>query len=96
MANTNRSSQTQQMFRVVERYYRSGLSRRQICEQEEISLSKLNYWINRYRREKHFFQEKKHGFTLLNPSFKASSRSYSIELELPDGVVVRISTQIEG
>jgi transposase-like protein len=55
MANTNRSSQTQQMFRVVERYYRSGLSRRQICEQEEISLSKLNYWINRYRREKHFF-----------------------------------------
>ena len=44
------NSLSEEMFRLVERYYQNGLPHKAFCEQEGISVKKLAYWATQYRR----------------------------------------------
>ena len=103
--STSKSSSThlsQQMFTVVERYYSSGLTRRQICQQEGISLSKLNYWIARYRKQNMPFEGTENPIRAFVPleghplPLQAGDTGYFIELELPEGLLLRIYRKHTG
>jgi hypothetical protein len=41
----------EQMYELVGTYEQSGQSQKEFCNQQGISLAKLNYWISKYRQE---------------------------------------------
>ena len=103
--STSKSSSThlsQQMFAIIECLYRIGLTRRQIYQQEGISLSKLNYWIARYRKQNMSFKGAENpirAFVLLEDHplpLQAGDTGYFIELELPEGLLLRIYRKHTG
>ncbi len=86
----------EEMFRLVERYYKSGFTRRQFSQQEGISQSKLSYWIQRYRRHRreHLAQEATAKFISLNPASESDLQVWDhaplVELRLGNGMILRI------
>jgi len=90
------ASHREEMFRLVERYYQSGLTRRQFSQQEGISLSKLGYWIGRYRRhhQENPAEEAPAQFISLHPMAESEGcghpKTLLVELCLGNGMILRI------
>ncbi len=90
------ASHREEMFRLVERYYQSGLTRRQFSQQERISLSKLVYWIGRYRRhhQENPAQEATAQFISLHPMAESEDcgqpKTLLVELCLGNEMLLRI------
>jgi transposase-like protein len=72
----------QEMFKKVEAYYQSGLSQPAFCKEQGINKSTFIYWLKKYRKEKQF------DFVPLPTQISTST--FNIELELPNGIKLRI------
>ncbi len=94
--HAEQASHREEMFRLVERYYQSGLTRRQFSQQERIYLSKLVYWIGRYRRhhQENPAQEATAQFISLHPMAESEDcrhpKTLLIELCLGNGMMLSI------
>ena len=71
-----------EMFNIVESYYRSGLSQPAFCRQQGLNKSTFLYWLKKYRHEK------QDDFLPLKVS--ESKPSFNLELDLPNGIKIRI------
>ena len=80
------------MVRLVERYYKSGLTRRQFSQQEGITQSKLSCWIQCYRRHRreHLVEEATAKFISLNPASESDLQVWDHAPLLGNGMILRI------
>ena len=84
----------QEMYNLVELWYRSSLLKRDFCKQHKVKLSCLNYWITKYRKEKHANESQpSNGFiplTIKESMTREAGITPEIELDLPHGIRLRI------
>ncbi len=76
------ASRREEMFKVVESYYQSGLSQPAFCRQQGLNKSTFLYWLKKYRKEK------QNDFLPLRVN--ESKTSFNLELDLPNGIKIRI------
>ena len=75
------------MFELVEQWQQSGLSQKQFILEHDIKLATFGYWVKKYRQ--HHTGEI--GFAKVElGQAQGSSTTSRIEIELADGIVVRI------
>lgn len=75
------------MFELVEQWQQSGLSQKQFILEHDIKLATFGYWVKKYRQ--HYSGEI--GFAKVElGQTPGSSTTARIEIELADGIVVRI------
>jgi hypothetical protein len=70
---------------VINRFETSGLSTRAFCRQEEVTLSSLMRW-----RRKLVSADAESRFVDVTPPVARTTPGWAIEVELPNGCVVRI------
>lgn len=71
--------------RLVARFEASRLDAASFCDRESISLSSLHRWRRRLREPDH------DGFVEIPvPALSTSASEWSLEVELPNGVVLRL------
>jgi hypothetical protein len=83
-----RKRRTQAQWRgIVRRFEASGLAAREFCRHEELSLSSLQRWRAKGRRA-----GREARFVELAPgsATRALPESWAVEIELPNGVSVRV------
>ncbi|MHB2148148.1 IS66 family insertion sequence element accessory protein TnpA [Calditrichota bacterium LG25] len=78
-ADENRQDE---MFKIIEAYQQSGLSQPAFCRQQGLNKSTFLYWLKKYRKEK------QNDFLPL--SVNESKTSFNLELDLPNGIKIRI------
>jgi len=71
------------MYPIVERWKKSGLTKKSFCKQEEIPLSVMSYWIVQYNKSK-ILRTKSNAFVPLKVTDPPESRIY-LELVLSSG-----------
>ena len=76
------ANRREEMFKIVESYYQSGLSQPAFCRQQGLNKSTFLYWLKKYRKEK------QNDFLPL--SVNESKTSFNLELDLPNGIKIRI------
>lgn len=84
------ASLREEMFKVVESYYQSGLSQPAFCRQQGLNKSTflyaerhgLRHWLKKYRKEK------QNDFLPINVT--GTKTSFNLELDLPNGIKIRI------
>jgi transposase-like protein len=85
------------MFKLVETFLTSGKTQKKFCRQHEISLSKFQFWLRLYRREKQpvpIEQAKtERAFIPIHFSSKDQCQDleYTWSVEYPNGVRIRFS-----
>lgn len=78
---------TTSMFELVEQWQQSGISQKQFTHAHDIKLATFGYWVKKYRQ--HHAGEI--GFAKVElGQIPGSSSTARIEIELADGIVVRI------
>jgi len=77
---------TTRMFDLVEQWQQSGLSQKQFILEHDIKLATFGYWVKKHRQ--HYLGEV--GFAKVELGKGTSSSAARIEIELADGLVVRI------
>ncbi len=86
----------EEMFRLVERYYKSGFTRRPFSRQEGITRNKLNDWGQRCRRHQRVgqAQEASAKFIPLQPESQSALQGCEqpprVELRFGDGMILRM------
>ena len=84
----------QEMYPIVELWYKSSLLKRDFCKQHKIKTNCLSYWITKYRKEKHTNQSlPSDGFiplTIKESVTREAGITPEIELDLPHGIRLRI------
>ncbi|MHB2148163.1 IS66 family insertion sequence element accessory protein TnpA [Calditrichota bacterium LG25] len=78
-ADENRQDE---MFKIIEAYQQSGLSQPAFCRQQGLNKSTFLYWLKKYRKEK------QNDFLPINVT--ESKTSFNLELDLPNGIKIRI------
>lgn len=77
------------MFSVIKEWQTSKLAKKSFCNQKGIAISVFYYWHKRYKED-----ENTGGFVPINVNGAHQySPSSSIEIEYPNGVIVRLSGQ---
>jgi len=76
------ANRQEEMFKIVESYYQSGLSQPAYCRQQGLNKSTFLYWIKKYRKEK------QNDFLPLQVN--AAKTTFNLELDLPNGIKIRI------
>ena len=76
------ANRREEMFKIVESYYQSGLSQPAYCRQQGLNKSTFLYWIKKYRKEK------QNDFLPLQVN--AAKTTFNLELDLPNGIKIRI------
>jgi transposase-like protein len=76
---------TTRMFELVEQWQQSGLSQKQFLLEHDIKLATFGYWVKKHRQH----QMGEVGFAKVELG-KGVSSTARIEIELADGLVVRI------
>jgi hypothetical protein len=71
------------MYPIIERWQKSNLSKKTFCEQEELPLSVMNYWVVQYNKSK-ILRTKSNAFVPLKVTNPPESRIY-LELVLSSG-----------
>jgi len=86
MEDTQRRRTKEEMFPVVEAWQHSGLSKKSFCKEQGIVKSVFFYWCKKYREE-----NESGGFIPLNSGVShAIAPGYSIEIQYPNGVVLKL------
>ncbi|MHB2148173.1 IS66 family insertion sequence element accessory protein TnpA [Calditrichota bacterium LG25] len=80
--STSDANRRDEMFKIVESYYQSGLTQPAFCKKQGLSKSTFLYWLKKYRKEK------QNDFLPL--SVNKSKTSFNLELDLPNGIKIRI------
>jgi len=80
--STVNANRREEMFTVVESYYRSGLSQPTFCRQQGLNKSTFLYWLKKYRKEKEG--------RFLPLSINESKTTFNLDLELPNGIKIHI------
>ena len=84
----------QEMYPIVEMWFRSSALKRDFCKQHKIKTNCLNYWITKYRKEqKDEKSSLSNGFIPLNIKeslTRETGITPEIELDLPHGIRLRI------
>ncbi|MHB2149994.1 IS66 family insertion sequence element accessory protein TnpA [Calditrichota bacterium LG25] len=80
--STSDANRRDEMFKIVESYYQSGLSQPAFCRQQGLNKSTFLYWLKKYRKEK------QNDFLPINVT--ESKTSFNLELDLPNGIKIRI------
>jgi transposase-like protein len=75
----------EEMFPLVEMYFSSPASQKEFSAEHGISLSVLNYWIAKYRRE----QAESAAFLEIVPATEVADRPL-LEISYPTGVRLRV------
>lgn len=73
------------MFALVDEYGQSGLSAKVFCEQNNIGISKFNYWA-RKKRQKH------NGSGFIKVAADKKFENLPVELIYPNGVRLQVAT----
>lgn len=76
---------------VVDRFRTSGLSQRKFCEDEDLSLSTLGYWLRKLRGQAAAVELDKTQFIRLIDALPPGTGPIGLVVELPGGVVLRFS-----
>jgi len=76
------ANRREEMFKIVESYYQSGLSQPAFCRQQGLNKSTFLYWLKKYRKEK------QNDFLPLQVN--AAKTTFNLELNLPNGIKIRI------
>ncbi|MDP2059789.1 MAG: hypothetical protein Q8J97_08620 [Flavobacteriaceae bacterium] len=75
------------MFSVVEQWNQSGQSQKLFSQQQGLNLATFNYWVKKYKQQ-HLTNK---GFARVELTGRDSVNSSArIEIELADGMIVRI------
>ncbi len=78
---------TADMYELVEQWQQSGKSQQQFSSEQNIKLAKFSYWVKKHRQQK----ASKIGFAKVDLSKSPlSSSTARIEIELAEGLVIRI------
>lgn len=78
-------NKTTRMFELVEQWQQSSLSQKQFLLEHDIKLATFGYWVKKHRQH----QMGEVGFAKVELG-KGVSSTARIEIELADGLVVRI------
>lgn len=78
-------SRQEKMFALVDEYGQSGLSAKVFCEQNNIGISKFNYWA-RKKRQKH------NGSGFIKVAADKKFENLPVELIYPNGVRLQVAT----
>jgi len=84
-AQTVRKARKVEMFHLVEKYQKSGLSQKQFCEEHHLPKSTFLYWLKKYRTE----NKQAAGFIPINLSGLNPASDYQIEL--PNGIRIYLN-----
>lgn len=74
------------MFELVEQWHQSGKSQRQFSAEHNIRLVTFSYWVKKHRQQKNT----EIGFAKVELGQPTSYTPARIEIELADGIVVRV------
>jgi hypothetical protein len=78
---------TTSMFELVEQWQQSGQSQKRFILEHDIKLATFGYWVKKYRQH----HSGEIGFARVEPGHPMNSTNTArIEIELADGIVVRI------
>jgi len=89
MANQEKRRSQAEMFLVIEDWQSSKATKKAFCDQKGISLPVFYYWHKRYKED-----QNTGGFVPINVNgAHQNSPSSSIEIEYPNGVIVRLPRQ---
>ena len=83
------------MFPLIERWHNSGLTQQRFCEEHDLSLAVFGYWLRKYREASNSnveagpAGEAAPGFLPLQLETAPSSLSTALEIQLPDGTLLR-------
>lgn len=83
---------TREMFALVETYMNSPLSREAFCKAQGIKLSRLSYWVTKYRRRDQPKAESGGGFIPL----KVEGKKGMTEILHPCGVRISLSVGVSA
>lgn len=89
----------EEMFRVIEQFLASNLSRQEFCQQHDIRYSTLHWWLSQYRQRNGQSQhntpsQKKFIPIELKPS--ATTSQPHCQIEYPNGVVLHLYGQFDA
>jgi hypothetical protein len=76
------------MFKLVEKWQKSGKGQKQFSGDNNITFSAFSYWVQRYRRSK--ISNPGFASVTLTPEPEPACSNPKIEIELSGGIVVRI------
>ena len=71
---------------IVDRFHRSGLKVRKFCQQESIGEGNFHRWRTKLEAKK----KPANDFVEVTPAVETESGFWSVEVELPDGRMLRI------
>jgi len=84
-------------FATIEKYLASGLKQKQFCLQEQLTYSTFQLWLKKYRQANadstHERSQSGNNFVPITFQPRAAKADYVIEY--PNGVVLRVSREIE-
>lgn len=82
------ANKEQRMFKLVDQWRSSELSRDEFCRHHQINVSTFNYWITR-KKKADISESGSTGFVRVDPGACCSSAEV-IEMVFPNGVLVRV------
>ncbi len=91
MAKSRNSAHREEMFRLIEACYESGLSKKAFCKREGINPQVFYYWQKRYRQRN---QDDSSSFHPISIKPEASANA-PLEINYPNGVVIRLNGQFD-
>ena len=100
MATQTSAERRQLRFATIEKYFASGLTQKQFCQQEQLAYATFQLWLKKYRQANadatHERPQPGNNFVPLTftPLKPKSDFSHYI-IEYPNGVVLRVSGEIE-
>lgn len=82
------ASKESAMFKLVEKWQKSGKGQKQFSSDNNITFSAFSYWVQRYRRSK--ITNPGFATVTLTPEPESGFFNPKIEIELSGGIFVRI------
>lgn len=86
----------QEMYPLVQQWYqhKNSILKEDFCDQFNIEIHKLNYWIKKYNKETHPVKSPSKGefipLTIKESLTRETGSTPEIELDLPHGIRLRI------
>lgn len=92
MANFHKPERQQEMFKIVELWQNSKMSKKELCLQKQINQNTFEYWVQKYKKS----NTKNNLFVKLVTDNTSSTLSeQTIELQYPNGVTLKLPPQTE-